>query len=127
MHFDSALDHFDFSDFGDDGSKALDQRDAPAASCRGPRSPAGNPRRFLQHRTLPRRILQQPAAILVGIHGRRVGEFVDEALGEESMLRVLDRAPGAEAHIGVVTGRAYILIGNRIRRAGRLTAGCVEF
>src|SRR5690606_24672060 len=77
-----------FGNLRDDRLEGFLDGDAASMTCGQRRSPARLPRRKLQRRKMARAVLQQRAAELERVLARFMRKLVDEALGEESVLRM---------------------------------------
>src|SRR5438477_2416 len=78
-------------------------------------APAGLLGSHLEDTLVARLLAQQRAAELEGILARRVRQLVDEALAEEAVLRVADRAPEPHLHAGLLSRVLDAQVGDVVR------------
>ena len=116
VHAWFAINQRDLGNLRDDGAEGLMQRHTPRPACRCRGGPLGLFSSQVQHRQVTWRILQQGTPQCERVLFGFKGDFVDEALRNEGILRVPDRAPIANRHMRACGHVGHVLVHKAVRQ-----------
>src|SRR4029077_6104031 len=102
MHANAASLNGDFRDLRDVAAERRVDGNPAIVSLRERRSPASFLRREIEHAEVARLVGEESPAELHRVLLRRRRELVDEALGDEGVLRVANRTPEANGNSEVL-------------------------